>query len=90
MQQVFHTISAVVLGVIWFPQWLNEDEESCVIHRRQSRNGLWSQNVRSHAWDSQAQLVSELPEHDQENDIGGIFQKVEWRSCALIQRLLAI
>jgi hypothetical protein len=39
---------------------------------------------------SQAQLVSEPPQDNQEDDIGGIFQEVEWSSSPLIEGLLAI
>jgi hypothetical protein len=38
----------------------------------------------------QAQLVPEPPKHDQEHNVCGIFEKVEWRSCALVEHLLAI
>jgi hypothetical protein len=38
---------------------------------------------------SQAQLVSEPPQDNQENHISGIFQKVERRSCALVEEALA-
>src|SRR6266567_6179253 len=39
---------------------------------------------------SQTQLVSEPPQDNQEDDIGGIFQEVERRSRPLIEGLLAI
>jgi len=38
----------------------------------------------------QAQFVPEPPKHDEENDVSGIFQKIERRSRALVEGLLAI
>jgi len=38
----------------------------------------------------QAQLVAKSPENNQENDIGGIFEKIERSSCPLIESVLAI
>jgi hypothetical protein len=38
---------------------------------------------------SQAQFVAKPPQNNQEDNISGIFQEVEWRSCALIEEALA-
>jgi hypothetical protein len=37
----------------------------------------------------QAQLVSEPPQDNQKNHIGGIFQEIERGSCALVEEMLA-
>ena len=37
---------------------------------------------------SQTQLVAQSPQHDEQHDIGGIFQIVKWSSCAFIEGTL--
>ena len=38
---------------------------------------------------AQAQLVPQPPQHDEQDQIGGIFQIVERRPCTLVERSLA-
>ncbi len=38
---------------------------------------------------TQTQLIPQPPEHDEQDDIGGIFEKVERRSCTLVEGSLA-
>ena len=37
---------------------------------------------------SQTQLVAQSPQHDEQNDIGGIFQKVERSTTPLIESVM--
>jgi hypothetical protein len=39
---------------------------------------------------AQAQLVPQPPQHDEQDDIGGIFQKVERRPGTLVKSSLAV
>jgi hypothetical protein len=39
---------------------------------------------------AQAQLVPQPPQHDEQDDISGIFEKVELSSCTLVEGALAI
>jgi hypothetical protein len=56
---------------------------NCLIGERQS-------SLEKHLGEiSQAQLVPEPPQNNQEDHIGGIFQEVAWRSCALVEEALA-